>query len=319
MLHPKYAKRVYRNSLGLKEYETVLIITDEKMRKIGRAFFKAARELGNEAVYAEMVSRSIDGEEPPKIISDAMKKADVIVLVTRRSLSHTKARRDANKKGARIASMPGVTEGMLERNYYADYRKIRKRTKAIAQYLNNAKNVRIQTDAGTNISMSLEGRGHGNIFSGLYRRKGIRGNVPAGEARLAPVEKTAEGVFVVDASMAGIGKVRSPITITVEKGYATKIEGKKDAEKLKRMLQGKPKAAYNIGELGIGTNDKAEISGRVLEDEKVLGTAHLALGDSTSFGGKVKTSTHLDGVFMDPTIWVDEKMVMDKGKLLVFD
>ncbi len=317
MLHPKYAKRILINSLGLKEGETVLVVTDEKLRVIGKAFFKAARSMGNVAVYSEMPPGKTNGEEPPKMVAEAMKKADVIAMVTRTSLTHTKARRDANKKGARIASMPNVNEEMLERNYYADYRKIRKRTKAIAEYIDRGKSARIRTDAGTNISMSIEGREHGPILSGWYHRKGVRGNIPAGETHVAPVEGTSEGVFVVDASMGVIGRVRSPITITVEKGHATKIEGKKDAKKLKRLLQGKPKAAYNVGEFGIGTNDKAEVHGIVLEDEKVLGTAHLALGDSTSFGGKVKVSSHLDGVFHDPTIWVDEKMIMKKGKLLI--
>ncbi|UCF56149.1 MAG: aminopeptidase, partial [Deltaproteobacteria bacterium] len=64
------------------------------------------------------------------------------------------------------------------------------------------------------------------------------------------------------------------------------------------------------------TNDCAQLSGIVLEDEKVLGTAHFALGNNISFGGSTDVPIHLDGVLRDPTITVDGKRIMQQGHLL---
>ena len=108
--------------------------------------------------------------------------------------------------------------------------------------------------------------------------------------------------------MAGVGKVKN-MKITVEDGYATKIQGDR-SRKLKKILEDiKDKDAYAIAELGIGTNDKAVITGNILEDEKVLGTAHIALGNNRSYGGKIDVPVHLDGVFHKPTIIVDNKKI----------
>ena len=104
----------------------------------------------------------------------------------------------------------------------------------------------------------------------------------------------------------------------VKKGFVVDIQGGEEALELKKMLENfNNKKVYNIAELGIGTNDKAIISGNVLEDEKVLGTAHIAVGNNTAYGGKCNAPCHLDGVFRNPTIFADDKKIMEKGRLLV--
>ena len=102
----------------------------------------------------------------------------------------------------------------------------------------------------------------------------------------------------------------------VKDGYATNIIGNRQAKELKQTLDNiNNKNAFNIAELGIGTNPKAIITGNILEDEKVLGTAHIAFGKNSSFGGKVDVPIHIDGVFNKPTIYVDKKLIIDDGKL----
>ena len=162
--------------------------------------------------------------------------------------------------------------------------------------------------------MSIEGR---KAEEGtLIKEKGSFHNLPSGESCLAPVEGTANGTFIVDASF--LEKVDKPIKLTVKEGYVVDIRGGKTAAKLKKLLKSiGDKNAYNIAELGIGTNDKAKITGEILEDEKVLGTAHIALGNNISYGGKINVPIHLDGVFFKPTIFVDDKKIMENGKLLI--
>ena len=153
---------------------------------------------------------------------------------------------------------------------------------------------------------------------GLFHKKGEFGNLPDGEADIGIKEGSANGILVIDASMAGVGKLSSPITIKVKDGFAIEIKGKKDAKKLKEVLNSlKDKKAFNLAELGIGTHPKARITGRILEDEKVLGTVHIALGNNTTYGGSCDVPIHLDGVMTKPTITIDKKTIMEYGKLLI--
>jgi aminopeptidase len=89
------------------------------------------------------------------------------------------------------------------------------------------------------------------------------------------------------------------------------------AKKLVNMLDSVGKNARNIAEFGIGTNDSVKLSGILLEDEKVMGTVHIALGNNVSMGGKINVPIHLDGVIKEPTVFLDSKVIMKDGKLLV--
>ena len=117
--------------------------------------------------------------------------------------------------------------------------------------------------------------------------------------------------------MASVGMVRRPIRITVEGGYATAIEGGQEAAKLRGLLEPHGKDAYTVAEFGIGTNDKAILTGNILEDEKVMGTIHIAFGDNKSMGGSVRVASHLDGLVTKPSVWFDDRPIMRDGRLLV--
>ena len=105
--------------------------------------------------------------------------------------------------------------------------------------------------------------------------------------------------------------------MVIKDGYGTELRGGSEAETLSNILQDKGKAAKNIAELGIGTNEKALPSGSVLEDEKVMGTVHVAIGDNTTFGGVVKAPLHIDGIIKTPTLAIDGQMIIKKGKNLI--
>jgi len=57
----------------------------------------------------------------------------------------------------------------------------------------------------------------------------------------------------------------------------------------------------------------------ILEDEKVMGTIHIAFGDNKSMGGSVRVASHLDGLVKRPTVWFDGEKIMDGGRLLILE
>lgn len=302
--------------MGVSAGESVLVIIDEELREIGYAFWREAKNLGAEAIIVEMAPRSQDGEEPPEPVACIMSEVDVILAPTSRSLSHTLARRKANAAGARVASMPGITKDSAIRTLTADYGRIAKLSEKIAQIMTAGTSARIMTSRGTDITLSLGDR-IGQPDTGIYHMPGDFGNLPAGEAFIAPVEGTAEGILVVDGAMSGVGALEDGIRMKVESGYVTEITGGPGAKILEKSVAHLGKPARNIAELGVGTNDCAIITGKVLEDEKVLGTVHVALGNNIGFGGTCDVPIHLDGIILRPTLVIDDQVIIKDGVLQV--
>lgn len=313
-----------KTCMGVKKNESILVITDENKRDIGYSLYYNALKLGNNALFVEMKSGKVNGEEPPAYIANLMKSFDVVLCPTSESLTHTKARREASSNGARVATFPGITNDVMIRGMNADYKKITLLSLKLKKILDKGKFVRVTTTLGTDLSFSINGR-KSIASKGLFLKKGEGGNLPTGETFLAPVEGSSNGVFVVDGSMAGFGLIKnsniknsnSTLHISVENGYATKISGGAVAKKLNNLLNQFGSKSRNIAEFGIGTNDKAKLSGVLLEDEKVLGTIHIALGNNLSMGGEVDVPIHLDGVVKYPTVLLDGHLLMENGKLLI--
>lgn len=301
-----------RDCMGVRPNERILVVTDEPLRTIGYALWKAGKDLGNELMLVEILPRKTNGEEPPKEVAELMKMVDVVLCPTSKSLTHTDSRRAASDVGVRVATLPGVTEEIMIRCMNADYNRIAQRTFKLCEIMEKTSTIRVQAPAGTNITMPIKGR-HAHASSGLFREKGLWGNLPTGESYLAPLEGVSNGLVVVDGSMASVGMVSQPIRIVVKDGYAEEITGGKEANRLIDLLEPHGKDARTVAEFGIGTNDKAILTGVILEDEKVMGTIHIAFGDNKSMGGSVRVASHLDGLIKKPTVWFDETMIMKDG------
>ncbi|MFQ5815934.1 MAG: aminopeptidase, partial [Candidatus Hydrothermarchaeaceae archaeon] len=259
----------------------------------------------------KMKPRSRHAEEPPNAVARAMADADVCILPTTKSLTHTDARKSACEAGSRIASMPGITMDMLTRGgMKADYGEVKRVSEAVAKRLTEAQEIRVTTPMGTEYTASLEGR-MGLADTGIFTDRGAFGNLPAGEGFIAPSEGASNGRLVFDGSFAREGVLESPIGIEVVNGRVRDT----DSDELRGYL--KYENADNIAEIGLGTNLKARLIGNVLEDEKVMGTVHVALGDNHTFGGKIKSEVHLDGIMKTPDVWLDDEQIMRKGRLLL--
>ncbi|MCP4583205.1 MAG: aminopeptidase [candidate division Zixibacteria bacterium] len=301
--------------LGLKQTEKLLIITDQNMLSIAWSLFDAALEIGANVQLIRIPVADSHGSEPPEPLPEFMLKFDAVIAPTTKSMSHTDARRAATKAGVRIATMPGILEETFIRAMAADYEIIAARGKALAKHMKLTKLIKVTSPSGTDIEFTKNDRKI-LVDTGLVHSPGNFCNLPAGEVFIAPNEGSGNGIIAVDGSMAGIGLVKSPLFITIEKGYAAKFKGYK-AQELEQLLQPFGKDARNLAEFGIGTNDKARLCGSPLEDEKVIGTIHLALGDNQSMGGNVAVSSHLDGIIKRPSVWFDDRLVMRDGEFIV--
>ena len=305
------------NCMGAKKNEKILIITDEVKREIGYSLFNNSIALGFNSLLVEMKPLTTNGEEPSQDIAKLMQNFDIVLCPTSKSLTHTNARREAASKGARVATFPGITEDVMIRGLNADYKKISKLSFKVKNILDNGDYVKITSPSSTNLSFSIKGR-KAIASSGLFHKKGEGGNLPTGETFLAPVEGSANGTLIIDGSIAGFGIIENiNLKVIIRDGFASKITGGKLAVRVNSMLNKFGKYARNIAEFGIGTNHKAKLSGVLLEDEKVLGTIHIAFGNNLTMGGSVNVPIHIDGVVKKPTVLLDDRLIMVNGKLLI--
>jgi leucyl aminopeptidase (aminopeptidase T) len=309
------ARSVLDSAFAVQAGESVVVVTDTSTREIGLALYDGALAAGAAPVLVVIPDTGRNGAEPPAPAAQAMLGADVLVCPTRYSLSHTQARLAATERGARTGTMPGIHRDMFfDGPITADHAEVERRTKALIGLLTEASTARIASGGGALLELSIAGR-HGRGSTGRFVTSGSFGNLPSGEAYIAPIEGTADGELVVNASVAGIGRLEEPMRLRITGGELVEADGPAGA-RLLELLGDRP-GARNVAELGIGTNDKARITGVILEDEKAVGTIHIAFGDNSTFGGTVQAGVHIDTVVLGPTVQLGETTVLDAGRLLV--
>jgi aminopeptidase len=296
--------------LGVRAGEQVTVVADRGTAAVGEALRAGAVAAGAETVLAVMEPRAVDGEEPPAAVAAALAASEVFIAPTSRSLSHTKARKAATDRGARGATLPGVTADMLARLMAADLETLQRRSRALAELLTHADEARVTCARGSDFRLDLGGR-TGVADDGDLTAPGAFGNLPCGEGFIAPLN--GEGRFRA-ASLAGIGE--QDAVLTVQDGRLVAAEGA-GGERLLSTLRAAGELGTNLAELGIGTNERATVTGNVLEDEKILGTVHVAFGASAGIGGTVSVPVHLDCVVLEPTLDVGGTRVIEAGRFLL--
>src|SRR5437588_5606757 len=303
---------VIAGCLGVAPGEDVLVVVDPETRDLGDALRDRAAAARADAVIALMDEREANGSEPPAPVAAALAAADVFIAPTAKSLSHTRARKAASDAGARGATMPGVTTDMLARVMAVDFAALRARSAAVARALSDAEEAHLTCPLGSDLRLDLRGR-DGISDDGDLSAPGAFGNLPCGEGFIAPAG--GEGT-VVASSLAAIGLADEPARLTVDDGRLAAAEGP-EGERLLEALRAHGDDGVNLAELGVGTNDRATLTGNILEDEKILGTAHVAFGASAGIGGTVSVPVHLDVVVLEPTLRVGDSVVLEAGRYLL--
>jgi leucyl aminopeptidase (aminopeptidase T) len=303
---------VIADCLGVAAGEDVVVVVDPETRDLGDALRRRAAAARADAVLALMDERADNGTEPPPPVAAALAAADVFIAPTSKSLSHTRARKAASDAGARGATMPGVTTDMLARVMAVDFPALRARSAAVARALSDADEAHLTCPLGSDLRLDLRGR-DGISDDGDLTAPGAFGNLPCGEGFIAPAG--GEGT-VMASSLAAIGLASEPARLTVRDGRLAEAIGP-EGERLLDALRAHGDAGVNLAELGVGTNDRATLTGNVLEDEKILGTVHVAFGASAGIGGTVAVPIHLDVVVLDATLNVGGQAILEAGRLVV--
>jgi leucyl aminopeptidase (aminopeptidase T) len=309
-----FAADVALDRLGVSDLDEFLVVSNPELVEIATELAEAARARTQTVRIQEFPATSRDGEEPPEAVARAMCEASAIAIVTRFSLSHTQARMAATRAGARIASMPGITVDIFARTIPIDYTHLERAGRALASKLTDATACRVTAPGGTDIELSLHGR-KAIRDDGDLLTPGAWGNLPAGEAFIAPLEGAGRGTIVFDGSLAGWGLLDEPLSIELERGRAV-TAASAAADWLLKTLRAGGENGRTIAELGIGTNPGATITGAILEDEKAEGTVHFAFGSNTGIGGANQASVHIDGLVRDAMVELDGSLVLRDGRLL---
>jgi leucyl aminopeptidase (aminopeptidase T) len=246
------------------------------------------------------------------------------------------------EKNCRAFWSPSTTLESFIRTVPIDYDLLKRRCYIIKTFLDEAVAVHVIAPGGTDIMVGLNNR---KAYSddGDFSAGGRGGNLPAGESFISPENNTCRGIIVFDGSISlheGDIVINDPIRCTLEKGFITDVKGGEEAaalrhtielaelnagdyEKLGQIPQGAGKIyaknSRNIGELGIGLNPAAGISGRMLEDEKAFSTCHFAIGHN--YDNDAPALIHLDGLVKNPTIVAinrdGKETVIEKDGILV--
>ncbi len=217
--------------------------------------------------------------------------------------------------------MPGITEDMMFNSVNVDFEKMKQTASFLHKSFLNAEQLHITTEEGTDILLGVKDR----IFSNdISIKEGEMCNLPCGEIYCAPLESEADGIIIFDASIGDVGILKYTLMVYLKNGKIVQFESDDVilTNKISELTAVDEQASV-IGELGIGLNPGARISGNMLEDEKTLGTAHIAFGNNKDFpgGGKNSSKTHRDYLFYRPTIEVkyidgNKKIVLKEGKII---
>jgi leucyl aminopeptidase (aminopeptidase T) len=265
---------------------------------------EAVERMREKGLLIPLISKDITKKELKRaedIIREFRKDAvNAVIALPYYSTSHTRFRDLLTKVcGTRYASMPLFDELMLRGAMRVDWQGMLRRTIGIARRVKRCEEIEIKTPNGTDLRFSRAGR-EIKTDTGIITKAGEFSNLPAGEVFLAPLEGTAEGRLVLE--WAPTRRLKSRIILIVKGGMVTSVKGsERYAAELKKRLSERPENS-NIAELGIGTNDRASRLDNILESEKIFGTIHVALGDNSSFGGRVSTPFHQDFIFFRPSV-----------------
>ncbi|MCS7384575.1 MAG: aminopeptidase [archaeon GB-1867-097] len=305
--------------LAVRREENVMIIVDEDSEmRMARSLFNKSKSVGGNPIITIMPSNWHSHTTLPKPIQKSLEATDVVIGMTRRTAAPSYdpiVAKLLREKRIRYMSMVlRPLDNYINGAALADYDEVYKMAEKLADKMHGSR-IKVVTSLGTNIEASIEGS-KVIIEAGFATKPGESAAFSDGEVSYTPIEGTANGVVVVDGPIAYIGKPEKPVTLKVKEGRVIGVEGGREAEILRRMIE-ETVNLDNFAEFGIGVNRAARRNGYWQEEKKAWGNLHIALGDNIYYGGKVKCDKHMDLVIYNSTVTVDDKVILKEGKLLI--
>lgn len=317
----------------------VLVLTDTAHDpRVWQVVMGILSDLGSDPTVAVFEPRPADYYDPPAAVAEAMMKSDFNVLCASTGMLHSPASFRAMEAGIpSICLDGGMTLEMLQSGAITDDMKqiaVRKHYVAKDIFGADAKECRVTSRHGSDLTYRVDDRVFvpplpGDDFDPYKivdfdkdeNRKG--GNLlyylfPTGEMNVAPVEGSANGRLIIDLTLHHIGRLASPIELEVKNGRVVVIEGGADARTLRDYLEryGDDNAYMFPAEASVGVNAKALVRGIQREDKNIMGSMHFGLGTNVDVGGSIVSKIHMDGVVLEPTLYVDGDIRIENGRFL---
>jgi len=313
------AKRVVEQVLTLRPGETVSIIRDSEDANPFAAFLsEAVLGAGAEPVSLIIAPRTVGGQELPEPVAGALIRSSALINLARWVTVHNRAISAALTAGARSCNLRNYQDGMLESPAMTtDYEVVRRNALAVDSLLEQARELHFTTAEGSDVTMQLCGR-KGRAQTGFADQPGKFSSLPDGEATVAPLEGTTQGCIVNPYILDKIGQVTEPLRVEIKDGWITNVEGGKQAQQLNDLFEKfDSNARRTASQFALGINPDCRILPEIKEVSKKLGTLHVAMGDNISLGGTIQSGLHIDYVLLNPTVWLDGKLILENGKLFV--
>ena len=313
------AMKAMTQCAAVQSGENVVIACDTNKLRLAEALAAAAYAAGGMPTIVAFPPTGAHGAQVPDPVVGACARSDVFFLPTSWSMTHTDARIEATKNGARGSTMCEVTEDCLcTGGILADYEEADRLGRRLGAILAEAETIRMTSATGTDMSAEIAGRPV-QYETGIFREPGQFAALPNSELNISPIEGTARGIIVGNVRLMGYGVIRDePITIEVENGEVTKVHGGKPAQYLEHTLASfGERSAYNLAEFAVGLNPESRIYATNLEDLGRLGFGHHGIGSNYAIGGNVKAPCHIDVIYSDASLEIDGRLVLDKGHALV--
>ena len=262
------AKIVVNTCMEIRRHESVLVVADPSTSEIGQELYKVASKISNNVLLVIMPLTRHHGDEPPASVAELMRSQNVVLAPTKFSFTHTKARVQACKSGARIATMPGITSelfaggGML-----ADFNEIRDTISRVGVHLRRRRKIRVTSPEGTDIRFEVDPKKWNKEDSGICNRPGMVTNLPAGKIFNSLIEGTAKGDLYIDGSFDSM-VLSEPLRFKVNDGIATDIKGGPEAQRIRHLfaeaanlLPAKDQSSvWSIAQFGMGLNPNSKTS-----------------------------------------------------------
>lgn len=303
--------------------DEVLIVTDTAQdEQLWTVLLKAARSMGIEPTVQIIPEMRYTHNEPPKLVQEAMFNSDVAMFITTKPVIHSDACMEAQRRHIKLVGLEEISPTILRGGACsADYDFIYEEGTRLREKWTRGSRYHVTTPLGMDLEGSVEGRnGYFAVGRVEEQPEGIDLYVvsfPDGEASIAPIEGTSNGTIVWDTTLHEVGRIDTPIEATVEDGYLTEIQGGHEADHLREFLESmEHPEAFALGEVAIGINPGAQITGRMREDKKARGYLHFAVGENTDVGGTIDAPTHIDGVVGNATLTIDDELIVKDGEIV---
>jgi len=289
-------------------------------------------------------------EEEPTHITSAFEKVDVSISLGKPALSEAPlekigAWRRSRKPMSDVMDSRGIrwigvtfpTEGRAKESNISfgkfekavlnaldlDYQQLSLRGQVMIRNLSGARTVHITSNKGTDLTFEVTGRkwlnDDGIMDDDDLANKDVGMNLPAGEVFVSPIEDSANGVAFFDVPTSYFGYHAHNIRWTFKDGRLVEFHAEKGEENIRKILDMATGDKDKIAEFAIGTNPSATFIDDITQDEKVLGTIHIAIGNNKgpAYGGKNDSSLHWDLIMTKPTVEIDRKVIIKDGRHLI--